>query len=329
VIVRLTALLLIIALLALGAFAWYANTPATPTQLPTEFTIAYGSSLRKAALKLEEKGVIRHPLAFVALVRLLGQAGKIKAGSYSLDQPLSPYQVLDKITQGDTMLTKITVIEGWTFKQMRAAIDAHPRLKHETINMSDAELLRAIGADATHPEGLFFPDTYFFDADASDLALYKRAYRILAEKLETAWQGRAAGLPYKTAYQALTLASIVEKETGAADERPLIAAVFVNRLRLGMRLQTDPSVIYGLGDRYDGNIRKTDLQSDTAYNTYTRAGLTPTPIALPSEGAIEAVMHPETSSALYFVAKGGGRHQFSNTLAEHNRAVSRYQRGGR
>ncbi len=327
--VRLAAIFIFLVLLTLGGFAWYATTPATSAQLPTEFTIAYGSSVRKAAQKLEEKGVIRHPLAFVALVRLLGQAGKIKAGSYSLDQPLSPYQVLNKITQGDTMLTKITVIEGWTFKQMRAAIDAHPRLKHETAGLSDADLLRALGASETHPEGLFFPDTYFFDADASDLVLYKRAYRVLAEKLETAWQGRDAGLPYKTPYQALTMAAIVEKETGAADERPLIAAVFVNRLRLGMRLQTDPSVIYGLGDRYNGNIRKVDLQTDTPYNTYTRAGLTPTPIALPSEGAIQAVMHPETSSALYFVAKGGGRHQFSNTLAEHDRAVSRYQRGGK
>jgi UPF0755 protein len=325
----LAAFFAFLVLLILGGFIWYATTPATPAQLPTEFTIAYGSSLRKAAQKLEEKGVIRHPLAFVAMVRLLGQDSKIKAGSYSLDRPLSPYQVLNKITLGDTMLTKITVIEGWTFAQMRAAVDAHPRIKHESAGMTDAELLRAIGASETHPEGLFFPDTYFFGAESSDLLLYKRAYRVLAEKLDTAWQGRDAGLPYKTPYQALIMASIVEKETGAVDERPMIAGVFVNRMRLGMRLQTDPTVIYGLGDRYDGNIRKVDLQTDTPYNTYTRAGLTPTPIALPSEGAIQAVMHPENTSALYFVAKGGGRHQFSNTLAEHNRAVNRYQRGGR
>lgn len=316
-------------LVALGWLGWYASTPVTPPQLPAEFSIAAGSHLRKAAQEFETLGLIRHPWAFVMLGRMLGQAGKIKAGSYMLDQPLSPYRLLNKITLGETLLAKVTVIEGWTFAQMRAALDAHPRLGHDTAGMSDAELLRAIGAAETHPEGLFFPDTYYFDAGASDLTLYQRAYHTLAGRLATAWQGRAERLPYETPYQALVMASIVEKETGAPDERPLIAAVFINRLRIGMRLQTDPTVIYGLGDRYDGNLRKVDLLTDTPYNTYTRAGLPPTPIALAGEAAIQAVLHPDDSRALYFVAKGGGRHQFSSTLEEHNRAVSRYQLGGR
>jgi UPF0755 protein len=316
-------------LAGLGWLAWYASSPATPAQLPAEFAIAPGDNLTRTSRQLEAGGLLRHPAAFVLLGRLLGQAGKIKTGSYMVDKPLSPYQLLNKISQGETLLAKVTVIEGWTFAQMRAALNEHPRLKHDTATLSDAELLRAIGAPEGHPEGLFFPDTYYFDAGASDLDLYRRAYHTLARKLAEAWPGRAASLPYQNPYQALIMASVVEKETGAPDERPLIAAVFINRLRLGMRLQTDPTVIYGLGASYDGNLRKVDLLADTPYNTYTRAGLPPTPIALPSEAAIQAVLHPDSSRALYFVAKGGGRHQFSNTLEEHNRAVNRYQRGGK
>lgn len=326
---RLIAWVFIGLVAGLGMLAWYAGSPASLAQLPAEFSIAPGSHLRKVAEEFEAKGLIRYPAAFVVLGRVLGQAGKIKAGSYLLDKPLSPYQLLNKITLGETLLAKVTVIEGWTFAQMRAAVDAHPRLKHDTAAMSDGELLQALGATESHAEGLFFPDTYYFDAGASDLDLYRRAYHTLASKLDTAWQGRGKGLPYETPYQALIMASIVEKETGAPEERPLIAAVFLNRLRIGMRLQTDPTVIYGLGERYDGNLRKVDLLTDTAYNSYTRAGLPPTPIALAGEEAIHAVLHPEASRALYFVAKGAGRHQFSNTLEEHNRAVNRYQRGGR
>lgn len=316
-------------LTGLAWLAWYAGTVTTPVQVPAEFAIAPGSHLKKTAQELEARGLIAHPAAFVLLGRLLGQAGKIKAGSYMLEQPLSPYQLLNKITLGETVLAKLTVIEGWSFAQMRAAVDGHERLRHDSAGMSDAELLKAIGAGEGHPEGLFFPDTYYFDAGASDLELYRRAYHTLAGRLSAAWQGRAQGLPYRTPYEALIMASIVEKETGAPDERPQIAAVFLNRLRIGMRLQTDPTVIYGLGARYDGNLRKVDLLADTPYNSYTRAGLPPTPIALAGAGAIEAALHPDAGRALYFVAKGGGRHQFSNTLEEHNRAVNRYQRGGR
>lgn len=327
---RLTAILVLILLAGLAWLAWYASTPASSAaQFPVEFSIAPGSHLRSAAQDFESLGLIRYPTAFVVLGRLLGQAGKIKAGSYMASKPLSPYQLLNKVTLGETLLAKATVIEGWSFRQMRAALNENPRLKHDTAGLSDAEILAAIGAEERHPEGLFFPDTYYFDPGSSDLNIYRRAYHTMAATLAGAWPDRAAGLPYATPYQALIMASIVEKETGAPDERPLIAAVFLNRLRIGMRLQTDPTVIYGLGERYDGNLRKVDLLADTAYNSYTRAGLPPTPIALPSAEAIGAVLHPEDSKALYFVAKGGGRHQFSNTLEEHNRAVNRYQRGGK
>jgi UPF0755 protein len=220
----------------------------------------------------------------------------------------------------------VTIIEGWTFRQMRQALNAGARLRHDTQGWTDQALLEAIGANEAHPEGLFFPDTYYFDVGSSDLQVYKRAYHAMQKTLGRAWEARSTSAPYADAYQALVMASIIEKETGVPDERPQIAAVFVNRLRIGMRLQTDPTVIYGLGADFDGNLRKQDLLADTPYNTYTRAGLPPTPIALPSEAAIQAALNPDSSRALYFVAKGGGRHQFSNTLEEHNRAVNRFQR---
>lgn len=325
---RLVVIMFLALLAAAGWLAWYAATPVVPERLPVEFSIEQGTHLRKASVEFAAQGLIRHPAAFVLLGRLLGQAGKIKAGSYVLEEPLSPYRLLNKVTLGETALAKLTVIEGWTFRQMRAAVDAHPRIRHDSAGMDEAELLERIGVAEAHPEGLFFPDTYYFDVGTSDLDIYRRAYHTLAGKLEAAWNGRAPGLPYETPYQALIMASIVEKETGAPDERPLIAAVFINRMRIGMRLQTDPTVIYGLGERFDGNLRKADLLADTPYNTYTRSGLPPTPIALAGGAAIEAALHPEQSRALYFVAKGGGRHQFSETLEAHNRAVNRFQRGG-
>jgi UPF0755 protein len=224
------------------------------------------------------------------------------------------------------VLGKLTIVEGWSFAEMRRAVDAHPDLRHDSAGMPDDALLQAVGAAERHPEGLFFPDTYFFDAGSSDLAIYRRAYGAMKEQVETQWPARAGGLPYRTPYEALTMASIIEKETGAPEERPLIAAVFVNRLRIGMRLQTDPTVIYGIGPRFDGNLRKDDLLSDTPYNTYTRAGLPPTPIALPGAASLRAALNPDKSRALYFVAKGNGRHEFSDNLEAHNRAVFRYQK---
>jgi UPF0755 protein len=326
---RLFQLMVLVVLLLAGGLYFYASTALKLSNLPIEFSISPGMSLKSAAENLAREGVLDSPLPFVVLGRALGKAGQIKAGSYVLEQRLSPLELLEKITVGDTLLGKVTIIEGWTFRQMRQAQDAHPRLRHDSQSMTDSEILAAIGASERHPEGLFFPDTYFFDVDSSDLGVLRRAYHAMQEQLARVWAEREPGLPYRNPYEVLIMASIIEKETGAPEERPLIASVFINRLRIGMRLQTDPTVIYGLGARFDGNLRKVDLITDTPYNTYTRAGLTPTPIALPGTAALQAAVRPETSKYLYFVAKGEGRHQFSRSLDEHNRAVNRYQRGGR
>jgi UPF0755 protein len=326
---RLLLLGVLVMLVAAGALLWYATQPMriAATQYPVEFSIHRGAALSSASQALHRDGALAYPGVFVLLARLKGQAGNIKAGNYVLDKPITPLELLRKITQGDTVLGKLVMIEGWTFQDVRRVVAATPTLRHDTLNMSDAELLRAIGAEETHPEGLLFPDTYFFDPGSSELALYRRAYHAMRTHLAASWAARAPGLPYRSPYEALIMASIIEKETGAPDERALIASVFVNRMRIGMRLQTDPTVIYGLGARFDGNLRRVDLLTDTPYNTYTRGGLPPTPIALPGLAAIEAALHPETSKALYFVSKGGGRHVFSETLDAHNRAVNRYQRG--
>lgn len=320
-------LLIMLGLLGFGAwFTWYANTPATGAAFPVTFSVERGSTLTAAARDLEQAGVLARPWAFVLLARLKGLDGGIKAGSYASQGPISPLQLLRKITVGDTVLGKLTIPEGWSFAEMRRAVDAHPGLRHDTAGMSPAQLLAALGVTDTHAEGRFFPDTYFFDLGTSDLTLYKRAHETMRKRLDAAWDARMPGLPYRTPLDVLIMASIIEKETGAPDERPLIASVFINRLKIGMRLQTDPTVIYGLGARFDGNLRKEDLLADTPYNTYTRAGLPPTPIALPGEAALRAAVHPASSRALYFVAKGGGRHEFSDNLDAHNRAVNRYQR---
>ena len=216
-------------------------------------------------------------------------------------------------------------IEGWTFAQLRGALDGNGALKHETAGWSDAQILQRLGIEKTSPEGLFFPDTYLFAMASSDLALLKQAYARMQTKLQVLWEGRASGLPLKSPYEALIFASIVEKETGRSDEREMVAAVFINRLKRGMRLQTDPTVIYGLGSVYDGNLRRRDLLTDTVYNTYTRYGLPPTPIAMPGEASIKAALNPAQNSALYFVARGDGSHQFSSNLVDHNRAVNKFQ----
>ncbi|MDO9220778.1 MAG: endolytic transglycosylase MltG, partial [Thiobacillus sp.] len=255
-----------------------------------------------------------------------GKGSKLKLGVYTLDKPLTPLELFAKLERGEVSQAIIQFIEGKNWREVRVALAAQPLLKNDSAAMSDAELMRAIGAAESHPEGLLFPDTYFYMPHSSDLDVLRRAYQLQREKLQAAWALRAPGLPYRTPYEALIMASIVEKETGAAFERPEIAGVFINRLRLGMRLQTDPTVIYGLGERFDGNLRRADLQRDTPYNTYTRAGLPPTPIAMPSEAAIRAALNPAKTQALYFVARGNGTHVFSSTLDAHNRAVNRYQR---
>lgn len=273
--------------------------------------------------------MIDHAWSFTALGRMFDMAGRIKAGSYQVGDAKTHYGLLRKMTQGAVSLAKVTIVEGWTFAQMRAALDAHADLRHEAQALGESELMAALGAGAAAAEGRFYPDTYFFDRGSSDLDIYRRAHALMKVKLEAAWASRAPDLPLRNPQEALILASIIEKETGVADERPLIASVFINRLRLGMRLQTDPTVIYGLGEAYDGNLRKGDLLNDTPYNTYTRVGLPPGPIALPGGAALAAAVQPEKSAMLYFVAKGGGRHHFSSNLDDHNRAVNRYQRGGR
>lgn len=316
-------------LLILAAAAWFLFYTLTPTgsgPFPIELRVDRGAGLKAVAVQLERQGVIEHATAFSWLGRLTGRAGQIKAGSYLFTAAASPWQVLRKLTQGETVLGRITIIEGWTFRQMREAMAQHPGLRQETQGMNDQELLAALGIDAPHPEGLFFPDTYYFDYGSSDKALFLRAYHHMQQLLQEAWRNRPPGLPYTSPYEVLIMASIIEKETAVPEERALIAAVFLNRLRLGMRLQTDPTVIYGLGARFDGDLRKVDLLTDTPYNTYTRGGLPPTPIALPSAASIRAAINPAPSTALYFVARGDGRHQFSDTLEEHNRAVARYQR---
>ncbi len=322
-------LLLLLLLAPIIWLVWYASNPMQGgrSDYPVAFSVEQGSTLKIAARDMALSGVLQQPWAFILLARFKGLETSIKAGSYALNAPATPLDLLRKITEGDTVLGKLTIPEGLSFAEMRRLADTHPHLRHDTLGMSTAQLLQAIGAEDGHPEGRFFPDTYFFDQGSSDLALYQRAYTAMRQQLDKAWAARAPGLPYRSPDEALTMASIIEKETGAPEERPLIAAVFINRMKIGMRLQTDPTVIYGLGEKFDGNLRRDDLLSDTPYNTYTRTGLPPTPIALPGAAALQAAMHPETSRALYFVAKGGGRHVFSDNLDAHNRAVNRYQRG--
>jgi UPF0755 protein len=314
------------ALAGAGGLAWYGNRPLHIESLPKTIYVTPGTHLRSLSAMLKREGVIGNAPMFWLLGRVLGKAGSLKLGVYTLDKPLTPLELYDKFDRGEVTQAMVQFIEGWNWREVRAALAAQPLLKNDSAAMSDAELMHAIGAEEAHPEGLLFPDTYFFAPLASDISVLRRAYRLQHEKLMAAWKNRAPDLPYRSPYEALIMASIVEKETAAAAERPLIAGVFLNRLRLGMRLQTDPTVIYGLGKRFDGNLHKADLQRDTPYNTYTRAGLPPTPIAMPSEASILAALNPAKTAALYFVARGDGTHVFSNNLEAHNRAVNRYQR---
>lgn len=319
----LTVLLVLLATAGLGYYAW---RPLPLPATPFEFELKQGSSLKSMAREMRQTGLLEQDWLFVWLVRLLGKSDQLKAGSYALTNPVSPLELLRIISEGQVSLRRISIIEGWNFKQLRAALDASPDIAHDSLNLTDTEILQHIGATEAHPEGLFFPDTYHFAASSSDLTIFQRAYLAMQQRLQLAWVTRDAGLPLETPYQALILASIVEKETGTASDRSMIAGVFVNRLRKGMLLQTDPTVIYGLGEAFDGNLRKRDLLADSAYNTYMRAGLTPTPIALPGQAALQAALHPAQTDALYFVARGDGSSHFSSSLDEHNRAVDQYQK---
>jgi UPF0755 protein len=323
---RLLLLTILAVLAGGGGLAWYARQPLQIEPLPKLLNVTPGTNLRSLSTMLEREGVVGNAPVFWLLGRVLGKGSKLKIGVYTLDQPLTPLGLYDVFERGEVSQAIIQFIEGKNWREVRAELAEQPMLKNDSATMSDAELMQAIGAEESHPEGLLFPDTYFYAPHTSDLDVLRRAYRLQRDKLQAAWEMRASGLPYRTPYEALIMASIVEKETGAAFERPQIAGVFLNRLRLGMRLQTDPTVIYGLGERFDGNLRKVDLQTDTPYNTYTRAGLPPTPIAMPSEASILAALHPAKTDALYFVSRKNGTHVFSSTLEAHNRAVNRYQR---
>lgn len=312
-----------------GAAWWWATAPLTMRSSPTDFRILPGSGLRSASLQIQAVGVQLEPGLMVLLARIKQAEGSIKAGSYSVVQGITPLQLLDKMTRGEVSQGELLLPEGWSFRQWRARIDQHPDLQHVTTQLSEVELVAKLGISAAKIEGLLFPDTYLFDKQSTDLELYARAQRAMQSRLDAAWAQRAPGLPYKTPYEALIMASIVEKETGRDADRPMVASVFVNRLRLGMLLQTDPTVIYGLGSAFDGNLRKQHLRSDTPYNTYTRSGLPPSPIAMPGNNSLLAAMNPASSDALYFVARGDGSSQFSRTLDEHNQAVNKYQRGAK
>jgi UPF0755 protein len=300
-----------------------------PLALPAEgyvLDVEAGTPLAGIVRRLHDEGFVRwrQPLTWYA--RWTGLASKVKAGEYLLAPTLTPRGLLDQLVAGRVRLHAVTFVEGWTFAQMLAALENHPAVAHTLANETPASIMKALGADEASPEGLFFPDTYRFARGTRDLAILEQAYAAMRAQLEAAWATRASGLPFDTPYEALVLASLVEKETSIDGERTRIAGVYVKRLRLGMRLQSDPTVIYGLGTAFDGDLRTADLLKDTPYNTYTRAGLPPTPIAMPGAASLRAAVQPEETDALYFVATGDGGHQFSATLAEHQRAVQRYLR---
>jgi UPF0755 protein len=334
-------LVLLIALLvaaagAAGAAWWtdrYVHT-ALPLQESLTFEVPSGGNLRTVSRELAARGVLEHPALWVWYARFKGRAHSIHAGEYQIDPGVTPAGVLERLVRGEVILRAVTFVEGSTYRDMLATLAAEPRLRQTVQDLTDEALMEQLGSPGVAPEGQFFPDTYRFAAGTADLEILRRAHDEMRRRLGQAWAGRAPDLPLETPHEALILASIVEKETALASERPRIAGVFVRRLRVGMRLQSDPTVIYGLGVAYDGDIRTRDLRGDTPFNTYTRNGLPPTPIALPGGESLQAVVRPLDSGALYFVATGepDGSHYFSATLEEHNAAVRRYlerTRGGR
>ncbi len=319
--------LLVLVLTLAGGSYWWINHSLTLAGPMIELSIEPGTTPRGVAQLSVESGVQTSPVLLYWWFRLSGQARQIKAGNYELEAGLTPYRLLSKLTRGEESLRSVTLVEGWTFKQVRAALLKEEQLRPDSKGLDDAALMAKRGLPARHPEGRFFPDTYTYAKGSSDLKLLLRAAHAMDKQLAQAWQARVADSPLKTPDELLILASIVEKETGQASDRAMIASVFSNRLRLGMMLQTDPTVIYGLGERFDGNLRRRDLLADTPWNTYTRAGLPPTPIAMPGKAALLAAAQPASSRALYFVARGDGSSQFSENLDAHNRAVNKYQRG--
>lgn len=326
--IRLTIIVALLAAIAIAA--WLVHFASTPYDVPPqarELAVKKGRSLRGLSADLTALGIFKEPWSFLWMGRFLGRAADVQAGLYRLPERITPFRLLEMIANGEVTEAQITFIEGWTFSQIRFALAQNPHVTKDTQNLTDEQILERLHINARHPEGLFFPDTYYFSPGASDLTILARAHETMNNRLNTLWATRTPGLPYASPYEALIMASIVEKETGLAADRPMIAAVFVNRLRRQMRLQTDPAVIYGMGANFDGNLRKRDLETDSPYNTYTRTGLPPTPIAMPGQASLQATLQPAQSNALYFVSKGDGSSQFSHTLDDHNRAVRRYQLG--
>ncbi len=330
---RALLVLLLLAALALAgaaALAWrWVDQPLTLTGDSAELSVEPGETSRDIAQGWANAGVQVDPRMLYQYFRWSGLAKKIRAGSYEVASSTTPRQLLDKMVQGATVMEQVRFIDGWTFRQMRAELAKAPHLKQTTASLSEAELMAAVGQPGVPAEGRFFPDTYVYSRGVSDITVLKRAHDMLQQRLQAVWSERNPDTPLKTPEEALILASIIEKETGSKADRGLVGGVFINRLRIGMRLQTDPTVIYGLGESFDGNLRRRDLEADTPYNSYTRAGLPPTPIALPGQASLLAAVKPEPTRALYFVARGDGSSAFSETLAEHNRAVNKFQRGGR
>jgi UPF0755 protein len=319
----------LLALIAAGAAAgWWLQRPLDLARPSVEVSIESGTPPREVAQAWVQAGVETSPRLLYEWFRWSGQSRAIRAGSYAIERGITPRGLLDKMVRGDEVLSTLRLIEGWSFGQFRAELARAPGLRQTLANMSDEALMAAIGAPGIAPEGRFFPDTYAYSKGASDKAVLQRAYAAMKRRLDAAWEQRQPDLPLRSPDEALVLASIVEKETGVAADRAKIAAVFLNRLRAGMPLQTDPSVIYGLGPAFDGNLRKRDLQRDTPYNTYTRPGLPPTPISMPGRAALLAAVQPAATRALYFVSRGDGSSEFSDSLGQHNRAVDKYQRGG-
>lgn len=312
---------------AAGAVAWFCVTPLTPPRAPFDFNVRSGATLKQVAAQLAEEGLLPSRDLFWIVGRARGQQAAIQAGTYRLEAPITPLALLDKLAAGDMLPIEIAFIEGTTLRQWLAQLQKHPHVRVTEEGRTEAGIRQALGVVDRGLEGLFFPDTYRFLDGTPDIEILRRAYAGMSRRLEEAWAAREPGLPLQSPYEALVLASIVEKETGRADERPVIASVFINRLRIKMRLQTDPTVIYGLGERFDGNLRKRDLLADTPFNTYTRAGLPPSPIAMPGAASLAAVTRPAKTDYLYFVSRGDGSHVFSRTLQEHNRAVATFQLG--
>ena len=328
--------LFLIALVAAATVAWlwngyttFADRPIAGLKAGDTMQVATGDSFAAVLRKLRQEGIDEgHDLEWRVLARQLDAASSLKVGEYALEPGTTPRGLLRDMRDGKVLVYRITIVEGWNIRQLRAALAAATPLVQEALELDDAALMRRLGHEGQHPEGRFLPETYVYSRGDSDLDVLARAHKAMDVALANAWKARDPDLPLQSAEEALILASIIEKETGIASERPQIAGVFARRLKLGMRLQTDPTVIYGIGSAYDGNIRRSHLLTDTPYNTYTRAGLTPTPIAMPGVDALQAAVNPAPGDSLYFVAlgDGSGRHAFSASLAEHNAAVGRYLR---